>query len=477
MIRPDKDAQIPAEIRHAHFIGIGGSGMSGIASMFLERGVRVSGSDRTASDYTRRLEAEGATVYIGHDAAHLAADVDTVVVTSALWPDNPELVAARQRGLHVLHRSQALVWLTRGHRVVAVAGAHGKTTSTGMIVTGLLELDASPSFVNGGVVAGLGTNQRLGADAEFVVEADESDGSFLFYDTAVALITNLDNDHLDAYGTPEAYTAAFAQFAARAHEAVVISGDDPHAAALLTELAAQFAAQPNAPRLVRFGTGAGNDVRVQDVVAADGGLRFSIAAGGHTAPVRLTVPGQHNAVNAAGAVAVLLQLGYPLAAACASLAAFTGTKRRFDLQGEVRGVRVYDDYAHHPAEVEAALTAARTVVGSGRIIAVHQPHLYSRTAAMYADFARVYERLADHTIVLAVDGAREDPVPGVTGALVADAFTDPARVEYEAEWADAAEAVARAAHAGDFVITLGCGNVNRIVPQLLAALREGDASA
>ncbi|MFD2759017.1 UDP-N-acetylmuramate--L-alanine ligase [Gulosibacter faecalis] len=464
MISPDATAQIPDEIHHAHFIGIGGSGMSGIASMFQQRGVTVSGSDRSANDYTDRLAAAGATVSIGHDAANLADTVDTVVVTSALWPDNPELVLARERGLNILHRSQALVWLTRGSRVIAVAGAHGKTTSTGMIASSLLELGADPSFVNGGVIRALGTNEHLGADREFAVEADESDGSFLFYDTAIALITNVDNDHLDHYGTEEAFEAAFIRFADRASEVVIVSGDDPLAVEITGKLAH--------PNVVRFGEAEGNHVRVSNIAPAGAGVAFDLTANGQTVSASLAVPGRHNALNAAGAVAVLLHLGYGLAEAAASLGAFGGTKRRFDLQGEVDGVRVYDDYAHHPAEVEAALSAARTVVGEGRIIAVHQPHLFSRTQAMSDVFAGVYERLADHTIVLDVDGAREDPVPGVTGALVSEAFTDPDLVEYQPEWAGAAEAVARVARPGDFVITLGCGNVNRIVPQLLEALRE-----
>lgn len=466
MISPDANAQIPERISHAHFIGIGGSGMSGIASMFLERGTRVSGSDRSASEYTERLAELGATVHIGHDASHLAEDVDTVVVTSALWPDNPELVLARERGCTIIHRSQALVWLTRGSRVIAVAGAHGKTTSTGMIASALIASGANPSVVNGGVIQSLGTNQHLGDDDEFIVEADESDGSFLFYDTAIALITNVDDDHLDHYGSSEAFMAAFAEFASRANEAVVISGDDPLARTLTDRI--------EHDHIVTFGQGVHNEVRVSNISGADGGTAFTLSAGSEEVSGWIPVPGVHNAVNAAGAAAVLRVLGYSLEDAARGLRSFGGTKRRFDLQGEVRGVRVYDDYAHHPVEVHAALTAARTVVGDGRIIAVHQPHLYSRTKAMHQAFAEVLESCADHTIVLAVDGAREDPVPGVTGELVSRNFRDPERVEYHEQWDSAAAAVADVAREGDFVITLGCGNVNRIVPRLLAALAGDD---
>ena len=468
MISPDANAQIPDTIQRAHFIGIGGSGMSGIARMFLGQGVRVSGSDRSANYATDELLALGADVKIGHAAENLAEDVDTVVVTSALWPDNPELVLAKERGLNILHRSQALVWLSRDKRVVAVAGAHGKTTSTGMIASALLELGADPSFVNGGVIQSLGTNEHGGKDREFLVEADESDGSFLFYDTAIALITNIDNDHLDHYGTPEAFDAAFRAFADRASEAVIISSDDPQAVALTPTLTHK--------NVKTFGEAADADIRVSDIAPTGSGVRFTITVGEESADGELAVPGHHNALNATGAVAVLLTLGHPLGQAVAALRAFGGTKRRFDLQGVIGGVSVYDDYAHHPAEVEAALKAARTVVGEGRIIAVHQPHLYSRTQAMSDVFAEVYERLADHTIVLDVDGAREDPVPGVTGEFVTREFKNSELVEYQPEWADAAAAAAAWAKPGDFIITLGCGNVYRIVPQLLEAL-EGPAEA
>ncbi|KAB1643984.1 UDP-N-acetylmuramate--L-alanine ligase [Gulosibacter chungangensis] len=464
MISPDANAQIPDTISKAHFIGIGGSGMSGIARMFLGHGLRVSGSDRSGNAATEQLAEQGADIKIGHAAENLADDVDTVVVTSALWPDNPELVLAKERGLNILHRSQALVWLSRGARVISVAGAHGKTTSTGMIASALLELGADPSFVNGGVIQSLGTNEHLGKDREFLVEADESDGSFLFYDTAIALITNIDNDHLDHYGTAEAFDAAFRAFADRASEAVIISADDPQAVELTPTLTHR--------RVTTFGEAANADVRVSGIEPTGTGVRFTVSAGEESASGELSVPGHHNALNAAGAVAVLLELGYSLAASVSALRAFGGTKRRFDLQGVIAGISVYDDYAHHPAEVEAALSAARTVVGEGRLIAVHQPHLYSRTQAMSDVFAEVYERLADHTIVLDVDGAREDPVPGVTGEYVTREFKNPDLVEYQPEWPNAAAAAAAWAKPGDFIITLGCGNVYRIVPQLLEALEE-----
>lgn len=440
--------------------------MSGIARLFLAAGHTVTGSDRSQNHNTDDLLALGATVSIGHAADNPGVSTaDTLVFTGALWPDNPEYLAAVARGIPILHRSQALAWLINHKRLVAVAGAHGKTTSTGMIITALLELGASPSFVNGGVIQSLGLSSSFGSGELFVVEADESDGSFLLYDTAVALITNVDADHLDHYGTHEAFDDAFVAFANKASELVVVSSDDPGARRVTAALSHH--------RVMTFGEDAAADVRVHSIVT-DGPVAFELAYGGRSFPARLTVPGRHNALNAAGAFAVLVGLGFEPQAALDGIAAFGGTERRFELHGVVRGVSVYDDYAHHPTEVAAALSAARTVVGSGRIIAVHQPHLYSRTQAMAGEFAETYERLADHTIVLDVYGAREDPVPGVTGALVSSRFTDPTRVDYLPDWQEAADRVAHIARDGDIVMTLSCGDVYRIVPQLLAALAVDD---
>lgn len=462
MIRPDLSLPIPEHIEAAHFIGIGGSGMSGLARMFLERGIRVSGSDRADSPGLRALAALGATVHVGHDAANLG-DADTVIHTGAIWPENPEYVTAKQRGLAVIHRSQALHWLIGGRRLVSVAGAHGKTTSTGMIVTALRGLGADPTFVNGGVIAEYGVSSATGSDDLFVIEADESDGTFLLYETAVALLTNVDPDHLDHYGTDDAFYDAFARFADAAGEAVVISADDAGAQRVHRML--------QHPSVTTFGESADADVRVEDI-RTDGPVAFRLVAGEDAVDVRLEVPGAHNAINAAGAVAVLLTLGYDLAAAARALEGFAGTARRFELHGVRHGVSVYDDYAHHPTEVAAALAAARTVIGDGRIIALHQPHTYSRTQAMYKEFAEVLESHADHTVVLDVYGAREDPVPGVTGELVSGAFADPAAVHFVADWQEAAEYTAHVAREGDYVITLGCGNVNLIIPQVLDALEH-----
>lgn len=467
MIKPDLTQELPVEVGALHFVGIGGSGMSGIARLFIGEGYVVTGSDRSENHNTEALRELGAAVTIGHDAANLG-EADTLVYTGALWPDNPEYLLALERGIPTLHRSQALAWLINRQRLIAVAGAHGKTTSTGMIITALLELGEDPSFVNGGVIESLGVSSARGTGEIFVVEADESDGSFLLYETAVALITNVDADHLDHYGSHEAFDAAFVTFAEAASELVVASSDDPGAIRVTAALSGK--------RVLTFGEAAGADVRAHSIVAA-GPVAFSVSWQGRDYAVRLQVPGRHNALNATGAFAVLAGLGFDPEGIVAGLETFGGTERRFELHGIVRGVSVFDDYAHHPTEVAAALSAARTVVGDGRIIAVHQPHLYSRTKLMAGEFAKTYEALADHTIVLDVYGAREDPVPGVTGELVSSRFQDASRVDYLPDWQEAADRAAAIARDGDIIMTLSCGDVYRIVPQILAALDSSPADA
>src|SRR5918993_148005 len=277
MITPDLSLPIPEHIGAAHFIGIGGSGMSGLARMFLERGIRVSGSDRADSQALRDLADLGATVHVGHDAANLG-DADTVIHTGAIWPENPEFVLAKERGMPVIHRSQALHWLIGGRRLVSVAGAHGKTTSTGMIVTALHALGEQPTFVNGGVIAQLGASSATGSDDLFVIEADESDGTFLLYDTAIALITNVDPDHLDHYGSEDAFVDAFASFANRAREAVVISADDAGAREVAKRL--------THPNVLTFGESDAADVRVSGI-RTDGPVSFTVEFRGASVDARL----------------------------------------------------------------------------------------------------------------------------------------------------------------------------------------------
>jgi UDP-N-acetylmuramate--alanine ligase len=460
MIKPDFSQPVPEDLGTVHFIGIGGSGMSGIARILLGMGHRVTGSDLRDTANVSALRELGATIHIGHDAKNLG-NPDTVVVTSALWPTNPEYLLAKELGIPVLHRSAALAYLTTKHRLVAVAGAHGKTTSTGMIITGLLRLGVDPSFVNGGVIAELGASSASGRDDLFVIEADESDSSFLHYETAVALITNVDPDHLDHYGSLEAFENEFANFALGAKEFVAISSDDPGSVRVTKLLGGK--------RVLTFGQSGDSTVRLFDIDASGSRVSFKLSFENETYETTLNIPGLHNAVNAAGAFAVLVGLGFEPGDVLEGISTFRGTERRFELHGIRRGVSVYDDFAHHPTEVAAALTAARAVVGEGRLITVFQPHLYSRTKLMHREFAEALA-LSDQVVVMDIYAAREDPEPGVTGQLVSDSFVDSSKVHYVPLWEDTAAVAAGLASEGDFIITMGCGDVYRMVPELLNAL-------
>lgn len=463
MIYPDLELEIPEDLGRVHFVGIGGAGMSAIAHMMHAAGVAVTGSDRGANYSTQALEAEGVRVAVGH-AAENVGDADTLVVTGALSEDNPEYVRARERGIPVLHRSQALAWLARSKRLVAVAGAHGKTTSTGMLATALRGLGQDPSFVNGSVIAGIGAASAVGADDLFVIEADESDKSFLIYDTQVALITNVDPEHLDFFGSRENFMAAFVDFARGASDLLVISSDDPGALEVLETLRAEGASVP----LRTFGFAAGSDVRIVAVHTA-GLARLELEIAGERFTEQLGVFGRYNAVNAAGVVAVLTGLGFDPAESLRAVAAFTGTHRRFESHGEPGGVRLYDDYAHHPTEVAALLDSARSVAGQGKLVVVHQPHLFSRTRTFHREFAEAFA-LADHTIVLEIDPVREAPDPATTGALVTESFADPSRASYIDSWDAAVAKAVELTAPGDLVLVVGAGNVYKIVPQLAAAL-------
>jgi UDP-N-acetylmuramate--alanine ligase len=458
MIKPDFSQPVPVNLGVVHFIGIGGSGMSGIARLLIGMGHKVTGSDLRDTDNVEALRALGAVISIGHDEAHLG-DPDTVVVTSALWPTNPEYLLARKRNIPIIHRSQALAYLASQKRLIAVAGAHGKTTSTGMLITALLELDQDPSFVNGGVINSVGASAKSGSGELFVIEADESDGSFLHYETSISLITNVDPDHLDHYGSIEAFHKVFADFANNSKEFVVISSDD---------FGAKEVAKLITLPMLTFGEAQGADVRVQNI-SDKANVEFDLVYRDQVIGAKLILAGRHNALNAAGAVAALVGLGFNFEAAVKSVTNFQGTERRFELHGSERGVCVYDDFAHHPTEVAAALSGARAVVGSGKIITVFQPHLYSRTRLFAKEFAEVLAA-SDEVVLLDIYAAREDPEPGVTGELIYNKFADKSRIHYVPNWADAPAVAAALATEGDFVVTMGCGDVYRMVPELLEAL-------
>ncbi|HEV2242684.1 MAG TPA: UDP-N-acetylmuramate--L-alanine ligase, partial [Streptosporangiaceae bacterium] len=410
------------QLGRVHFVGIGGAGMSGIARILLARGVAVSGSDRAASEQLDELAALGAVVHVGHAEANITG-ADTVVTTpSAIGDNNIEVLAAGQRGIRVIPRAAALASLMIGKRGIAVSGTHGKTTTTSMLTTVLRHQGCDPSYVIGGILTETGLGAEDGSGEMFVAEADESDGSFLMLSPAAAVVTCIEAEHLDNYDSLAQIEATFAAFAGKIADGglLVACRDDPAAARLA-------AAASSLPVRVRtYGESPDADYRVTGVTGLGMATRLTLTysspphpPSGDPGPLTLTisVPGRHNALNAAGAFAAAVELGVPAGSVAAGLAAYRGARRRMELKGEVEGVRVLDSYAHHPTEVAADLTAARDIAAGGRVIAVFQPHLYSRTRFFAAEFGAALG-LADEVLVLDVYAAREDPEPGVTGMIV-----------------------------------------------------------
>ncbi|CAN7462294.1 UDP-N-acetylmuramate--L-alanine ligase [Pseudarthrobacter oxydans] len=454
-------ATIPSleSLGRVHFVGIGGVGMSAVARIMVARGVPVSGSDAKDLPVMADLAAAGARIAVGYASANLG-DAQTVVAGSAIRPDNPELVAAREAGLPVLHRSEALAATMGGDTVVTVAGTHGKSTTTSMVTVLLQGAGLDPSFAIGANVPALGVNAAHGSSGIFVAEADESDGSFLNYRPRIAVVTNVEPDHLDHYGTAEAVYESFDRFTALlpADGVLVACADDAGALAL-----AERTRTRGNTRVVLYGTTEGADLVLHD--GGPGDVAVSTASGRF--PLALQVPGRHNALNAAAAFAVALELGVDPAAAAAALAHFSGASRRFELKGEARGVRVFDDYAHHPTEVRAALAAARSVAGAHKVHVLFQPHLFSRTREFAQEFAEALN-LADTALVLDIYPAREDPIPGVTSQLIADHLDSGGRL---VDAGDAVSALTAAAADGDIVLTAGAGDVTAYGPRIVEALR------
>jgi UDP-N-acetylmuramate--alanine ligase len=454
-------ATVPSleSLGRVHFVGIGGVGMSAVARIMVARGVPVSGSDAKDLPVMADLAAAGARIAVGYASANLG-DAQTVVAGSAIRPDNPEIVAAREAGLPVLHRSEALAATMGGDTVVTVAGTHGKSTTTSMVTVLLQGAGLDPSFAIGANVPALGVNAAHGSSGIFVAEADESDGSFLNYRPRIAVVTNVEPDHLDHYGTAEAVYESFDRFTALlpADGVLVACADDAGALAL-----AERTRTRGNTRVVLYGTTEGADLVLHD--GGPGGVAVSTASGRF--PLALQVPGRHNALNAAAAFAVALELGVDPAAAAAALAHFSGASRRFELKGEARGIRVFDDYAHHPTEVRAALAAARSVAGTHKVHVLFQPHLFSRTREFAQEFAEALN-LADTALVLDIYPAREDPIPGVTSQLITDHLDHGGRLVAAG---DAVSALAAAAGPGDIVLTAGAGDVTAYGPQIVEALR------
>ncbi len=467
---------VPAsQVGPVHFIAAGGSGMSGIARLYAEPGHMAAGSCQSDSTALQSLARAGITVSVGHDVANLA-DAATVVISSAVRESNVELTEARRRGLRVWHRSAALAALMIDKRGVSIAGTHGKTTTTAMTAVMLSEIGADPSYVIGGPLSTTGVSSAVGDGVAFVVEADESDGSFMQYPTEIAVITNVGADHLVNWGTSAAYADGFRAFATGADvRHVVINIDDAGSRELADDLRA------GGPHLVTYGESADADVRITDVEASGNGVTATLTYGEDSGPITLQVPGNHNLADASAAYAAGRLLGHSHEECISGLARYEGTLRRFQLICDTAGIRVFDDYAHHPTEIRAALTAARraTEAGneatglSGRLIACFQPHLYSRTVDFSDEFGEVMT-LADIAVINDVCGAREDPIPGVTGQMVVDAARrhGAQEVVYVVDKYDLPEALNEIAEPGDLIITLGCGDVTIVGPLLAPLLAQ-----
>jgi UDP-N-acetylmuramate--alanine ligase len=458
-------------VGNVHFVGIGGTGMSGIARILLARGVPVTGSDAKDSRELAALRVLGAQVFVGHDPSHVDG-ADTVVLSSAVRETNPEVRRARDLGRAVIHRAEALAAVMAGRRGVAVSGTHGKTTTTSLLTVALQHCGADPSFAIGGSLNSSGVNAHNGSGELFVAEADESDGSFLVLSPFGAIVTNVESDHLDHYGTADAVQEAFEGFVDRIDPDgfLIASADDPGAAALVA------GARERGLSIWTFGQSPAADVRVEQLRLEGSGSGFEVVARGRRlGRVSLRIPGAYNALNATAALAAGMALGFPDPILREGLAGFTGTRRRFELKGSVAGIRVFDDYAHHPTEIEAVLRAARDVAAPGRLVVAFQPHRYSRTAAFRLELGRALA-LADDVVVMEVYPAGEDPIPGASGAGVAAAVPlSGEHVRFEPSWSAVAAELVERADRGDIVMTLGAGDITMIGPEVLALLTSRES--
>lgn len=481
-------ATLPAELQHVHMIGIGGAGMSGVARILLARGGEVSGSDVRDSRALLSLRARGAKVVVGHDISNLellSTRPSAVIVSYAAIPDtNPELREARRLGIPIRTRSQVLAQLMKGYRTLLVAGTHGKTSTTSMAIVAFQGFGCDPSFAVGGALHETGTNAHHGSGDLFIAEADESDASLLQYRATIAIVTNVEPDHLNFFGTPEAYCQVFADFldCIEPGGALIVCVDDPGSRTL-----ALYAVQ-RGMRVFGYGTVAAATQAERDGIPLGGVLeaweptldglaaRIRLSGDDSSRELLLPVPGEHMALNALATLVAVREYGGDIHDALEALTHFGGVNRRFQYHGQVGGIRVYDDYAHHPTEARAVLTAAREVADAdaqglghpGRVIVCFQPHLYSRTAQFAAEFAHALD-LADYAIVLDVYGAREKALPGVSSELITQQLTIPHK--YQPDFSKVPYDVAAIAEAGDIVLTMGAGNVTMEADAIIALLK------
>ncbi|WP_328332696.1 MULTISPECIES: UDP-N-acetylmuramate--L-alanine ligase [unclassified Streptomyces] len=454
----------PTAMDRPHFIGIGGAGMSGIAKILAQRGAQVAGSDARDSPAAEALRGLGVTVHVGHAAGHLAEDATCVVVSSAIREDNPELVRAAELSIPVVHRSDALASLMRGLRSIAVAGTHGKTTTTSMLAVALTELALDPAYAIGGDLAGPGTNARHGKGDIFVAEADESDRSFQKYDPEVAVVLNVELDHHANYASMDEIYDSFETFVGKIVPGgtLVINADQPGA----VELTARVR-DLSTLKVVTYGASDTADVRVHKVTPRGLTSEVTVLLNGKFLTFTVSVPGRHYAHNAVAALAAGVALGIPAHNLASALGKYTGVKRRLQLKGEAAGVQVVDSYAHHPTEMTADLEAMRGAVGDARILVVFQPHLFSRTQELGIEMGQAL-RLADASVVLDIYPAREDPIPGITSELIIDAARAAgADVTAVHDKEQVPATVAGMAKPGDLVLTMGAGDVTDLGPRIL----------
>jgi UDP-N-acetylmuramate--alanine ligase len=451
----------PGDPRPVHFVGIAGAGMSALAELFARRGVGVDGCD-TSPEGNRDLERAGISVLRGHSAEHLQGK-RALVVSSAIPRDHPELVKARALGLRVVRRAEALGEATAGRQLLAIAGTHGKTTTTAMTADALAEAGLAPTALTGGRVAAWGGNLLPGGDELYVVEADEYDRSFLALSPTVAAITNIEADHLDIYRDLDDIRQTFAEFAGRART-IVVCGEDAEAARLRL---------PASAEVIRYGIDdTSARLRAEGLSRAAGGQRFAVAFdGARIAEVTLQVPGRHNVLNALASVGCSLAVGAPMDGVSRALERFVGVGRRFERVGAVGGIDIVDDYAHHPTEIAATVEAARSLAGDRRLVIAFQPHLYSRTRDFSVDFGAALAR-ADAVYLTEIYAAREKPIEGVTSALIADAVTAAgSAVQWRGERSSLVDALAAGSREGDFVVFMGAGDIGGCAGELLHRLR------
>ncbi|EPR35129.1 UDP-N-acetylmuramate--L-alanine ligase [Alkalidesulfovibrio alkalitolerans DSM 16529] len=450
------------KVRHIHMIGIGGSGMSGIAEVLLNQGYAVSGSDVAMGQVTKRLMKLGATVFIGHGPDNVAENVDVVVKSTAIPDSNPELEVARERGIPVIPRAEMLAELMRLKSGIAVAGTHGKTTTTSLMAEVFAAAGLDPTVIIGGRLNAYGSNAYLGEGEYLIAEADESDGSFLCLTPMLTVVTNVDADHLDHYtGGIEEIDEAFVQFmnSTPFYGLNVVCGDDPGVRRLLPRVRR---------RVLTYGFGKDNAIRAQVVQSGLRGIFRVFVHGEHWADVTLNQPGRHNILNALGVIGVAIEAGLPKEKVVEALAGFGGVGRRFEIKGEKRGVLVVDDYGHHPAEIRATLETARACYPDRRLVVAFQPHRFTRTQALFGEFCTVFEN-CDLLLLTEIYAASEAPIPGVSGQSLAQGVRQVSKtaVEYFQSLDEMLAALPNILRPRDLLLTLGAGNITTLGPRYL----------